>query len=277
MTMTISCVAREDNDTLGKQFEGSGPDDNSYTNIAPWDSAFCFQYDPLSYDKINGGTVSLGMRYLSLDKSWLGSIIAPPTSGAPRDIFDKDRCSDFQKLDRHDPLLIEITRLENTPIEQPFPLIASRFPIPGIRYHSDPRHRTKNLFLNVQEDTHKIVLLMKKHFDRPRPYQRTGLRGTISPHFYIGHPSYPSGHSTHGYTIYEVCKQLMRGTPYEDLLPAIRNKALGYALNREIAGVHFLSDSDAGKALAEAIIKTLLNNNQKFKDDLDAAKAEWVK
>ena len=90
----------------------------------------------------------------------------------------------------------------------------------------------------------------KFHYNRIRSYQ---LFPQLTPGFmplvkFPMHPSFPSGHSTEAHFIAQV---------FEDICG--KNQSLGdlawrIGVNREIAGVHYRSDTTGGKIMAEILI-----------------------
>lgn len=84
-----------------------------------------------------------------------------------------------------------------------------------------------------------------------------------------GHPSYPSGHATQAHAMALVLAQIKPA-----LAVKFKDAAKRVAENREVAGLHFASDSAAGEALASHLVK-LLGSQKKFKKMLAEASADW--
>lgn len=106
-------------------------------------------------------------------------------------------------------------------------------------------------FLKLTDYDHRFFILeRKKHFARPRPDQlNPSLNKVIeNPH----HAAYPSGHASQTYMVALV---LSAFDPENEQY----YKQLSYdvAHRREIAGVHYPSDSIAGRKLAEDVLKAL--------------------
>ena len=112
-----------------------------------------------------------------------------------------------------------------------------------------------------------ITMPFKHRFNRARPSQ---LSPSLQPMFTVpGHPAYPSGH---GFQSWFVALTLSELRP--DAREALLAMAQRIGVNREIAGVHYPSDTKAGQSLAEqafAIAKT----GKLFQEHLAEAKAEW--
>jgi hypothetical protein len=117
------------------------------------------------------------------------------------------------------------------------------------------------------------IFQLKVDVNRARPATHCGLK--IEPMFptghpyHPGHPSYPSGHATQAYAMALVLASI-KPVLSDDLMLAARQ----VARNREIAGLHFPSDSAAGLALATHLVGLLLPNSE-FQGLAQAAAAEW--
>ena len=89
------------------------------------------------------------------------------------------------------------------------------------------------------------------------------------------HPSYPSNHSLQCHLVMHCALAGMPEDVREQMKPVLRALADRIAQNREIAGVHFGADTDAGSTLAERLFP-LLEKGSTFSYVADKAKAEWV-
>ncbi len=126
---------------------------------------------------------------------------------------------------------------------------------------------TKRMLDAAQRDMELIVFQLKASFDRARP---THLSPNLAPSIVVpGHPAYPSGHATQAHLLAYLLMELSPGQA--DQLVA---DAAQIAKNREIAGVHYPSDSEAGQLLARQVVDGLLKNGD-FASLLDAAKLEF--
>jgi membrane-associated phospholipid phosphatase len=119
--------------------------------------------------------------------------------------------------------------------------------------------------------------------NRPRPSQ---LCPALLPAIPMpGHASWPSGHATQAQLKALCMEHVLRGilpaTPPTDDLGAVssnlRALALRVARNREIAGLHYPTDSVAGRTLAATIAPflTRMGEDTWFGKAVTAAKAEW--
>ena len=88
-----------------------------------------------------------------------------------------------------------------------------------------------------------FIVREKKRFSRPRPSQLDEKLELLIPN--PGHPAYPSGHATQSMLFSEILSDI---DPENRLIYIQYAKDI--AVRREIAGVHYPSDSDAGQKLA---------------------------
>ena len=127
------------------------------------------------------------------------------------------------------------------------------------------------------------VLYYKGFRNRPRPSQL--CPALLPPIPMPGHASWPSGHATQAWLkalcIEHVLQGAQSGTLTQDDLDAVssnlRTLAIRVARNREIAGLHYPTDSDAGRMLADTIAPFLTDMDQTtwFGKAVAAAQNEW--
>ncbi len=96
-----------------------------------------------------------------------------------------------------------------------------------------------------------FVLREKREHARPRPTQLRPRIGTMIP--VPPHPAYPSGHAAQAHAIAGILAVLV-----PDCGETYRDFAAGVAFRREIAGLHFRSDTRAGELLARNLVPLLL-------------------
>jgi len=112
-----------------------------------------------------------------------------------------------------------------------------------------------------------IIIEKKEYFDRVRP---SLLDTTLTTVIDVpGHPSYPSGHASQAMFL-----ALILGDLDSENSDIYIEDAHSIAHNREIAGVHYKSDSEAGRILAREYHK-LISLNQEYNNLLNQARAEW--
>jgi acid phosphatase (class A) len=132
-----------------------------------------------------------------------------------------------------------------------------------------------NLLDRAIDDVDATASAAKDHFHRPRPFQRLQLQRVCdksSPPKPEPHPtngtSYPSGHSTHGWTVAMI---LARVAP--DRTDALMARAQEYEESRLVCGMHFPSDVEAGHEVAVAVVSRL-DGSSEFQADLNKARKE---
>jgi acid phosphatase (class A) len=126
-------------------------------------------------------------------------------------------------------------------------------------------------------DVDATAAAAKDHFSRPRPYQRMHLERVCNrddapePEEHPMHgASYPSGHSTHGWTVAMI---LARVAP--ERAEALLKRAEEYEESRLICGMHFPTDVEAGQVVATAVVSRL-DASKEFQADLTRARREYA-
>lgn len=111
-------------------------------------------------------------------------------------------------------------------------------------------YNTVALLSMIDVDHRYFILERKKHFSRPRPSQLDADLETVIPN--PAHAAYPSGHASQTYMIALVLSEFdpENEAKYKQL-------AIDVAHRREIAGVHYPSDSVAGRTLAVDVLARL--------------------
>jgi hypothetical protein len=127
------------------------------------------------------------------------------------------------------------------------------------------------------------VLYYKGRYNRPRPSQ---LCPALMPPIPMpGHASWPSGHATQAWLKALCIEHVLQVPPgtlttgdREAVSSNLRTLALRVARNREIAGLHYPTDSAAGQKLADTIAPflTSMAPNTRFDKTVTAARAEWL-
>ena len=109
----------------------------------------------------------------------------------------------------------------------------------------------------------------KYKFDRIRPSR---LCPWLMPPIEVpGHASYPSGHSTQSHLVALILSQVLPLAGGSNPLPLLAKRI---ARNREVLGLHYPSDSKAGRILAVASY-LLLRCCPTVTVMIEAAKREW--
>jgi acid phosphatase (class A) len=137
----------------------------------------------------------------------------------------------------------------------------------GPRFAADALPITAALGAHVKNEQGIAGDELKRHFQRPRPYQTDPTLHPVCPVKPTA-DSYPSGHSLTGY---------LEAFTLSELLPEKRTEILAraddYAHNRVVCGVHYPSDTEASRRVAYAVFGYMLAT-PKFQQDLAAARVE---
>ncbi len=137
----------------------------------------------------------------------------------------------------------------------------------GFWYRRENLPKTSDLLSKVIDDSMVYMVEFKLKYTRPRPY-------TIEPKLKVEQPlphgAFPSGHSFGSYVNAELLSRLAPDHR-EDLMKAAQE----FAWSRELLGVHYPSDSEAGKIWATDFVNFLFENKQ-FIKDFDTVKKEWI-
>lgn len=108
----------------------------------------------------------------------------------------------------------------------------------------------------------------KTHFMRGRPTHQCGVQPLVA---LPGHPAYPGGHAAQAHAAAELLGRLFTGVNDDPpLRQALKDAAAEVALNRIFAGIHYPSDSEAGRLLALQFVQ-LLRANAMFRELMAAA------
>ena len=127
--------------------------------------------------------------------------------------------------------------------------------------------KTKALLRHVEIDSSLAIFHAKKRFNRARPHQ---LESRLHPAIPVpAHPAYPSSHALQGYMVARTLSLL-----FPRNAEALMSVGEQIGREREIAGIHYPSDSRASRALGEELFD-LLQQNERFLAEVEAARAEW--
>ncbi len=123
-----------------------------------------------------------------------------------------------------------------------------------------------------------VVMYYKGLYRRPRPSQ---LCPALLPPIEVpGHASFPSGHSTQAHLMALCMNDVLSGLPQQaTIVDDLWTLADRIARNREIAGLHYASDTAAGVCLAQGIMPLLntplAGNQTRYQLARDSAAKEW--
>lgn len=129
---------------------------------------------------------------------------------------------------------------------------------------------TAKLLADVQTEEKAAAKAAKDHFLRNRPWIVDPALQSCAKED-APQSSYPSGHSTFGFSEAVILARLAPAKA-----PALMARAAEYADNRVVCGMHFRSDVVAGQALGTAVALKLLEVPG-FRAEFDAAAQELAK
>ena len=125
---------------------------------------------------------------------------------------------------------------------------------------------TADFFKKVAHSASAVVDPAKDHWNRPRPFV---ANPALDPCVRKPHgPSYPSAHAT-----FATVSAIVLANMFPEKAAAIFTRAAEYRLNREIGGVHYPSDVEAGY-LAGTVIAAFELDNPAFQLEFAQAKSE---
>lgn len=128
--------------------------------------------------------------------------------------------------------------------------------------------QTTVLFAMIARLCEEVGLVYKARFDVPRPsVVEPRLRTFLAN---PPHASYPSNHSFQSFTIAYVFSRVL---PEHPGVAALFRVSRRIAENREWAGIHYPSDTAAGRQLARMITPVL---EVVLQDQMQRAQAEWI-
>ena len=121
-------------------------------------------------------------------------------------------------------------------------------------------------FGRVSSDSEKVVSIAKAYFNRPRPFV---MDHRVKP--VVGRPlgpGYPGGHATFAYV-----NAILLAYMVPEKAAAIFSRAGRFARNRVIGGVHYPTDTEAGR-ISASVIDNVLLHEPRFLADFARARAE---
>lgn len=128
--------------------------------------------------------------------------------------------------------------------------------------------KTQLLIEATLREVARSIFYWKRHYLRCRPYD---LDVTLSPSLRCpGHPSYPSGHGGQSRALAVLLSELE-----PERSSAFLKRAAEIGRNREIAGLHFASDTRAGVSVADSVMRDLFAADR-FRRMVDVSRSEWA-
>lgn len=139
------------------------------------------------------------------------------------------------------------------------------------------RPKTTELCIIANAIGQFLVMYHKQVWQRPRPSEL--LPSLMPPLDVPGHAAYPSGHATESHLIAHFLGFVLPAQhPARPLLHPLADRI---ALNREVLGFHYRSDSEAGGVLAYEAARIAaavgLDNDTLLAETAAAAAGEWAK
>ena len=111
----------------------------------------------------------------------------------------------------------------------------------------------KNIAAKLIKDSAPVILELKKHHNRPRPYE-LDKKLTAFKMKSMETPSYPSGHSVQGMLIGKVLSD-----KYPRSRKALMATAKNISYSRRVARAHYKSDSKLGEDIGNSMYKHIKN------------------
>lgn len=175
---------------------------------------------------------------------WRESIKLPPP---PDDAFTRNEV-------KHIIALKKLRRKYQAQIDAQIQDVVQPF-VDALKLSGPQDTALRGFWENLIPDVTRVHMYFKAKFDRARPRQYSKkVSPSISP---PGHPAYPSGHSTDAHTL-----ALLLAKIWPQKKTQLLSIAYQIAMNREIAGVHYRSDTAAGYLLAQQIAVLLPQHPQ---------------
>jgi acid phosphatase (class A) len=139
----------------------------------------------------------------------------------------------------------------------------------GASIDAEEAPAVRRVLTGAVRDASPLIGSGKERYNRPRPFRAAEgpVCIDISPEF-AESGSYPSGHSTVGWTYALILAELA-----PDRASQILARGRAFGESRVVCGVHYPSDIEAGRTTAEAVF-VALQSDAGFQSDLAEARAE---
>ena len=146
-------------------------------------------------------------------------------------------------------------------------------PAVGIRISNENTPNLYRLLSKSMQTANSATRKAKQYYNRVRPYVEFS-EGTGVPEEEEGSrksASYPSGHTTRGWTVALVLAELLPERSEQILLTGYE-----YGTSRVIVGYHYESDVQAARSAASAAV-AVMHSNKTFQKDLRKARKELIR
>lgn len=198
-------------------------------------------------------------RYLSPARIDLTQLLAPPPAGGSVE-EQQDLAAVLEVQRRRSPEDVREAKADAEVSVLRFAAVLG----PGLTVARVPR--TAALIQQVGREASAIVQVAKQHWQRPRPFE---VSSEVRPVVEVPrNGSYPSGHAVFGNLTAIVLASMVPEKRVE-----LFRRGWRYGENRIVAGLHFPSDTEAGR-IAAAAFAAVLFQDPAFKAEFAAAKAE---
>jgi len=182
----------------------------------------------------------------------------PPAAGSDQAVHEVDELLNLQGSRTDADIKRANSEVKMTPFIYSYVL--------GPKFNPDDLPKTAKFLKEITVASAGVTTEAKNFYARKRPYLADARIHPCVP--LENTPSYPSGHSTRA-TVWAII--LSKLYPGQQQALMARSREIG--LDREIGGVHYPSDVEAGRILGAAIAKQLLADPD-VQIDLADAKAE---
>ncbi len=126
--------------------------------------------------------------------------------------------------------------------------------VPGL-ITAEEINSVRGAVLAILSDTKYYEEILKKHYARPRPFERTEEVHPCVAHSISN--SFPSGHASVSRAVANILGDL-----FPDKRVALLQQSDQVAIERVLGGVHHPKDIEAGKALGDLIFQAYLKNEK---------------
>ena len=126
---------------------------------------------------------------------------------------------------------------------------------------------------NVMKGVKSIILQLKYHYNRPRPYQVADAKNLKLDSENLksaSTPSYPSGHATQGTFLGRYLADL-----YPEYEKELRQIGEDIAFSRNMAKVHYPSDSEFGKMLGNDLYEFVYQPEEELNEQVEESSSEY--
>lgn len=193
-------------------------------------------------------------------------IPAPPENDSPAGMADLETVLNVQKW-RTPEQIKEAKRVDK---QSAFGFAR---PVLGEWYRSGDFPEVKAIIDELGNRANQVCEAAKKHWDRPRPYQRDPRVEPVTGR--PGNASYPSGHSF-GATMWAI----IYAEAFPEYAKEFDEQAHRAMWGRVMAGVHFPTDTTAGYQLAHAVGAEMLKDpevKRKIRTIREVIDRKWPK